>query len=77
MGFLEDWELARVAVSCHDGLYLLCQEMQDAWLCGSTCYQLLPTVAAFCRFFPSRMGCSSVERVARGGVRRYPNGTDN
>ena len=29
--FLEDWELARVAVSCHLAFDLLCQEMQVAW----------------------------------------------
>ena len=29
--FLEDWELARVALSCHIALDLLCQEMQEAW----------------------------------------------
>ena len=28
---LEDWELAREAVSCHLVLDLLCQEMQDVW----------------------------------------------
>ena len=28
--FLEDWELARVALSCHMALDLLCQEMRDA-----------------------------------------------
>ena len=29
--FLEDWELARVAVSCHLALDLFCQVAQDAW----------------------------------------------
>ena len=28
--FLEDWELARVALSCHVALDLLCQEMHEA-----------------------------------------------
>ena len=28
---VEDWKVARVAVSCHLALDLLCQEMQDAW----------------------------------------------
>ena len=28
--FLEDWELARVALSCHMALDLLCQEMREA-----------------------------------------------
>ena len=32
---------------------------------------LLPTVAAFCRFFPSRMGCNSKERVVLGGMYRH------
>ena len=31
-GIREDWELARVGVSSHVALDLLCQEMQDAWL---------------------------------------------
>ena len=29
--FLEDWKLARVALSCHMALDLLCQEMHEAW----------------------------------------------
>ena len=29
--FLEDWELARVALSCHIALDMLCQEMHEAW----------------------------------------------
>ena len=28
---LKDWELARVALSCHIPLDVLCQEMHDAW----------------------------------------------
>ena len=28
--FLEDWELGRVASSCHMAMDLLCQEMRDA-----------------------------------------------
>ena len=31
--FLNDWELARVALSCHIALDMLCQEMYEArWL---------------------------------------------
>ena len=29
--FLKDWELAKVASSCHMALDMLCQEMQEAW----------------------------------------------
>ena len=29
--FLEDWELGRVALSCHMTVNLLCQEMRDAY----------------------------------------------
>ena len=29
--FLEDWELARVVLSCHVALEMLCQEMHEAW----------------------------------------------
>ena len=29
--FLEDWELARVALSCHVALDMLWQEMHEAW----------------------------------------------
>ena len=29
--FLEDWELARVALSRHTALDMLCQEMREAW----------------------------------------------
>ena len=32
--FLEDWELAKVAFSCHIALDMLCEEMQEA-LCHS------------------------------------------
>ena len=32
--FLEDWELARVALSCHIALDILCQEMHEARLLG-------------------------------------------
>ena len=44
--FLEDWELARVALSCHLASDLLCQEFQEAWLL----LFLSPTVAATERF---------------------------
>ena len=29
--FLEDWELARVALSCHIALDMSCQEMHEPW----------------------------------------------
>ena len=29
--FLKDWELAKVALSCHMALDVLCQEMDEAW----------------------------------------------
>ena len=29
--FLQDWELAKVAVSCHMALDMLCHEMHEAW----------------------------------------------
>ena len=29
--FLQDWELAKVALSCHMALDMLCQEMNQAW----------------------------------------------
>ena len=29
--FLKDWELARVALSCHIALDMLYQEMREAW----------------------------------------------
>ena len=32
--FLQDWELAEVALSCHRALDMLCQEMQEARLLG-------------------------------------------
>ena len=33
--FLEDWELARVALRCHVALDMLCQAMHEAWWAGS------------------------------------------
>ena len=38
---------------------------------------LLSSVAEFCRFFPPRMGCDSVERVVMGGLCRCRNDTSN
>ena len=32
--FLEDWELAKVAFSCHMALDMLCQQMNEASLSG-------------------------------------------
>ena len=32
--FLKDWLLAKVALSCHMALDMLCQEMHEAWLLG-------------------------------------------
>ena len=29
--FLNDWELAKVALSCHMALDMLCQEMRPGW----------------------------------------------
>ena len=46
---LEDWELARVAVSCHPASDL-CQEMQDAWKSSHRRQLCCPPVAAFERF---------------------------
>ena len=40
--FLEDWELARVALSCHLASDLLCQEFQEAWLLLLCCHSCLP-----------------------------------
>ena len=34
--FLQDWEQAKVALSCHMALDMLCQEMHEAWLSGVT-----------------------------------------
>ena len=31
--FLKDCELARVALSCHIALDILCQQMREAWCC--------------------------------------------
>ena len=35
--FLEDWELARVALSCRLALDFLCQEIQEAWYLWYCC----------------------------------------
>ena len=29
--FLKDWELAKVALSCHMAVDILCQEMHEVW----------------------------------------------
>ena len=33
--FLQDWELAKVALSCHVALDMPCQEMNEAWHRGA------------------------------------------
>ena len=39
--FLEDWELGRVALSCHTAMDLLCQEMRDAcWVSSESVVSL-------------------------------------
>ena len=38
-------------------------------------FVVLLTVAAFCRCFPSRMGCNSMKRVVMGDMYRYRNDT--
>ena len=32
--FLQDWELAKVALTCHMALDMLCQEVREAWWSG-------------------------------------------
>ena len=50
--FLKDWELAKVALSCHMALDMLCQEMHEAWLLGDATWR--PAVSAWNAF--SRRG---------------------
>ena len=35
--FLVDWELVRVALTCHVALDMLCQEVHEAWWLGCRC----------------------------------------
>ena len=38
--FMQDWELAKVALSCHMALDMLCQEiLVDAWLPDEFCVE--------------------------------------
>ena len=39
--FLKDWELARVALSCHMALDMLCQEMREACGCHMSLVRIL------------------------------------
>ena len=57
---LEDWELARVAVSCHPASDL-CQEVQDAWKSSHRHPLCCPPVAAFETLLPSWKGCSRMK----------------
>ena len=34
--FLQDWALAKMALSCHMALNMLCQEVHEAWLGDAT-----------------------------------------
>ena len=48
--FFEDWELGRVALSCHMAVDLFCQEMRDA------CWVSLEWLVPIFRILQSRMG---------------------
>ena len=37
--FLEDWEPARVALSRHEAVDMMCQEMHEAWWQGRRCQE--------------------------------------
>ena len=56
--FLEDWGLARVALSCHMTMDLLCQEMRDAcWEAESMGYPC--SLCSQCREAGcTRLGCA-------------------
>ena len=47
------------------------------WVLFDLLAVLLPTVAEFCRFFPSRMGCRSMERVVMRSLYRCRNVANN
>ena len=51
--FLEDWELARVALSCHTAPDMLYQEMYEASQLGCCC-QIRPAVTASGSLFSHR-----------------------
>ena len=71
--FLEDWELGRVALSCHMAMDLLCQEMRDVCRRG----ELKVVCSAFSRvrrkrsrlvaFFPSKI-CRSADTLCLSGM---------
>ena len=55
--FLEDWELGRVALSCHMAMDLLCQELRDAcWVSSEPLGSTPFTVIAV----PERLSCGTV-----------------
>ena len=59
--FLEDWELVRVAMSCHMALDMLCQEMHEAWWLVCCC--LKGPLSQFAQAILSPWkGCDSKER---------------
>ena len=39
--FFKDWELAKVALSCHLALDMLCQETHEAWKLGCRCQEAI------------------------------------
>ena len=51
--FLEDWELGRVALSCHMAMDLLCPEMTDACWVSSELFFFVITV-------PAKFSCGTV-----------------
>ena len=55
--FLEDWEFARVALSCHMALDMLCQEMSEA--CSWVAAAKRPFVTAKKAFLSPWTGCGS------------------
>ena len=79
--FHEDWEPARVALSCHLALDLLCQETQEAWwLCYcclesplSQCLEVSPTLEGRCggRTLSGELLISKEDREGGDDMRPY------
>ena len=57
--FLEDWELARVALSCHIALDMFCQEVHEVWLVAGLLLPERPPCRSMEAFLSPWTGCDN------------------
>ena len=67
---LKDWDLAKVALSCHMALDMLCQEVQEAWwwvlLRGACCHGMSALLSPWTGRDSSGEGCGERNQSISG-----------